>query len=170
MVTTIDRFEETLRAHDCEVSRTTPTGFDETLADVVREPAVGVSLRDPALSLPSTVDDRPTPAGLRDAVTGVTPVAFAVAERGTLAIPATADGAEPVSLYPERHVAVVRAEQVVPDTGAAFERLESTLAADRDSVVMATGPSATGDMGELVRGVHGPSEVHVVVVEGGEAA
>jgi len=30
---------------------------------------------------------------------------------------------------------------------------------------MATGPSATGDMGALVQGVHGPSEVHVIVVE-----
>jgi len=76
-----------------------------------------------------------------------------------------------VSLYSDRHVAVVREEQVVPDTGAAFDEAGPALAEDRGSVVMATGPSATGDMGALVQGVHGPSEVHVIVVEsGGERA
>ena len=32
------------------------------------------------------------------------------------------------------------------------------------SVVLATGPSATADMGTLVHGVHGPKDVHVVLV------
>jgi len=31
-------------------------------------------------------------------------------------------------------------------------------------VILATGPSATADMGGLVRGAHGPKEVHVVLL------
>jgi L-lactate dehydrogenase complex protein LldG len=95
----------------------------------------------------------------------VTPAAFAVAEYGSLAIRSRPDGDEPVSLYPERHVAVVAASDVLPDMDAAFERLAASFGRGEDSVVFATGPSATGDMGALVEGVHGPREVHVVVVE-----
>lgn len=167
MTASLTGFEDALVDHDCEVTRTTVDRFDDALAAVVEEPAVGVPLTDPELSLPATVETEPTPAQLRDAATGVTPVAFAVADHGTVAIPSTEHGTEPVSLYSDTHVAVVREEQVVPDTDAAFERLGPALADDRDSVIMATGPSATGDMGALVQGVHGPSEVHVVVVETG---
>jgi L-lactate dehydrogenase complex protein LldG len=31
--------------------------------------------------------------------------------------------------------------------------------------VLATGPSATADMGELVLGAHGPESVHVVILD-----
>lgn len=165
MATSLTAFEDALVDHDCEVTRTTAERFGETLTTVVDEPAVGVPLGDPDLSVPDRVVCQPTPAQLRDAATGVTPVAFAVADHGTVAIPSTESGTEPVSLYPDLHVAVVREEEVVPHTDAAFDRLGPALADDRDSVIMATGPSATGDMGALVQGVHGPSEVHVVIVE-----
>jgi len=36
-------------------------------------------------------------------------------------------------------------------------------------VVLATGPSATADMGGLVHGAHGPKEVHVVLLRDGDA-
>ncbi|SFR98715.1 L-lactate dehydrogenase complex protein LldG [Halomicrobium zhouii] len=165
MATSLTSFEDALIDHDCQVTRTTVEEFDAALGDALREPAVGVPLDDPALSLPAAVETNPTPAQLQAAASGVTPVAFAVADRGTVAIPSTANGVEPVSLYPDCHVAVVRAEQVVPDTDAAFDELGPALADERDSIIMATGPSATGDMGALVTGVHGPSEVHVVVVD-----
>jgi len=165
VATSLTRFEDALVDHDCDVTRTSVAEFDGALADAVREPAVGVALDDQDLSLPAAVETDPTPAQLQAAASGVTPVAFAVADHGTVAIPSTATAVEPVSLYPDRHVAVVREAQVVPDTDAAFDELGPVLAGERDSVIMATGPSATGDMGALVQGVHGPSEVHVVVVE-----
>ncbi|MFW5900663.1 MAG: LUD domain-containing protein, partial [Halodesulfurarchaeum sp.] len=45
-----------------------------------------------------------------------------------------------------------------------FERLEAEFTAGDLSGILATGPSATADMGATVHGVHGPSEVHVIVV------
>lgn len=70
-----------------------------------------------------------------------------------------------MSLYPERHVAILREEELHADMDEAFAWLGEEFAAGRDSYVFATGASATADMGEMVEGVHGPAEVHVVVLE-----
>jgi L-lactate dehydrogenase complex protein LldG len=62
-------------------------------------------------------------------------------------------------------VAVVRATDVVPDMAAGFDRLAGAFAAGATDAVLVTGPSATADMGALVQGVHGPAEMHVVIVD-----
>jgi len=155
-------FRDALGRLDVGWTEATPGDATAAIGDLIEQPAVGAPL--PGVALPEAVDTEPTPAALRAARTGVTPADVAVAEYGALALPGTAEGAEPISLYPERHVAVVRERDVVPDLAAAFERLGPRLAEGRESVVLATGPSATADMGALVTGVHGPAEVHVVVV------
>ena len=137
----------------------------ERLVEAVEPPAVGVSIP----FAPDALEDAdvapdPSPSELEAAATGVTPARFAIAETGTLAIPSTPAGEEPVSLYPPRHVAVVAERDVYPDVAGAFERLATEFEEGTDSVVFATGVSATADMGELVEGVHGPREVHVIVV------
>jgi len=63
---------------------------------------------------------------------------------------------------------VLQASDLRRDLESAFEWLADEFDAGRDSLVFETGPSATGDMGALVQGVHGPSEVHVIVVEDDE--
>lgn len=161
----VARFEASLDRLDVSWDRTTAGGFPETLAGAIDPPAVGAPLPFDDLSLDSsavTVD--PTPDELRTAATGVTAAGFGIAEYGTLAVRSDAAGTEPVSLYPPRHVAVLRASDVIPDVPTAIDLLSDDFAAGRDSVVLATGPSATADMGALVRGVHGPREVHVIVV------
>ena len=47
----------------------------------------------------------------------------------------------------------------------AFERMGERFRNGRDDAVLATGPSATADMGELVYGVHGPRETHAIILE-----
>lgn len=169
-------FRSSLDALDVAWTRTDVAGFGATLAAVVGSdrPAVGAPLRfdgpgDDERSLddayPDWVDTRPTSAALADAVTGVTAAAFAVADYGSVVVTHDGSGTEPVSLYPDRHVAVVRAADVVPDMPAAFDRL-GPLLRDGATAVLATGPSATADMGALVRGAHGPADVHVVVLDG----
>jgi L-lactate dehydrogenase complex protein LldG len=152
---------------DVPCERTTRSSFAETLADHLRASAVGVPLADLGVSLTDadvTVD--PAPADLKAAQTGVTPASFAIADYGSVVVPGTETGAELVSLFVDRHVAVVDADDVVPGMEAAFDRFGESFRAHADSGVIATGPSATADMGELVRGAHGPSEVHVIVLEG----
>ncbi|MFC4360394.1 LUD domain-containing protein [Halobium salinum] len=164
--TRIAEFGESLEAHGVSWARTDADGFASTLVESLVEPAVGVPLGYEGVSLddaPVTVD--PTPAELRAATTGVTPVRLGVAAYGSFLVDSDAKGSEPVSLYPERHVAVVRGSDLVADLPAALDELGASYAAEPSSAVFATGPSATGDMGALVEGVHGPKHVHAVVLE-----
>ncbi|WP_058366124.1 LutC/YkgG family protein [Haloparvum sedimenti] len=146
-----------------EHSRAAPADCADAVAAAVEGEAVGVPLGDD-LALPEAVETAPTNGDLEAADTGVTPAGFAVAETGSVHLPSDAAGVEPVSLYPFRHVAVVRESTVLPDVPAAIERYGDFLR-NGGSGVLATGPSATADMGELVVGAHGPGEVHVVIVE-----
>lgn len=163
--TTVGQFERALADLGVTVERASAADATDRIADAIEDPAVGVSLPFDGASLPGSVRTNPTPADLETAKAGVTPVPFAIAASGTLAIPSTAAGEEPTSLYPDRHVAVVAESDVVPDLTGGFDRLADRFDAGADSVVFATGRSATADMGELVHGVHGPREVHVIVLE-----
>jgi len=142
-------------------------GVAGALADLVEPPAVGVPLPFDGASLPEgEVALDPTPAEVRDAATGVSAARFAVAEYGTLFLESDAEGTEPVSLYPPHHVAVVAASDLERDLDAAWGRLSEAYDPDGGvaSGILATGVSATADMGSMVQGVHGPGEVSVVVV------
>ncbi|SEQ47071.1 LUD domain-containing protein [Natrinema salaciae] len=164
-VDTVGRFERALEGLEVGLERVAAADASERIERIVELPAVGAPLPFDGVSLPDAVTTAPTTADLQAARTGVTPVGFAIAEYGTVAIESTADGAEPIALYPERHVAVVAESDVVPNLSAGFDRLADGFDAGRDSVVFATGRSATADMGDLVHGVHGPGDVHVILLE-----
>ena len=135
------------------------------------DPAVGVALADRGadpdagpIALPDRVTTDPTTAELRAAHTGVTDASLGVAEYGSVAVEADAAGSEPVSLFVDRHVVVLREGDLVPDMPDAFDWLGPRARDESVDVVFATGPSATADMGGLVHGAHGPKEVHVVLL------
>lgn len=157
----LDTFLGSLDELGVDWTLTDSDSVESTVEGLVESPAVGT--RFPGIPPSVTLD--PTPAELREAVTGVTAVAFAIADYGSVVVRADEEGTEQVSLFCDRHVAVCRASDVVPDMPAAFERFGELLREERGSAVVATGPSATADMGALVKGAHGPKDVHVVVVE-----
>jgi L-lactate dehydrogenase complex protein LldG len=68
-------------------------------------------------------------------------------------------------LLPPVHIAVVPCARLL----ASLDELLATVAMPADltrSMVLITGPSRTADIEQiLVRGVHGPGEIHVVLVE-----
>lgn len=162
---TLATFESALSDLGVGYTETTTAEFREALDAVVEEPAVGAPLEGYGVSLSDTpVTLAPSTAELADAATGVTGVGKAVAAHGSLLLPSDAGGTEPVSLYPPTHVAVVRASDVIADTSAATEWLSGEFDAGRRSAVFATGVSATGDMGAIVEGVHGPGTVHVLLL------
>ncbi len=147
------------------VHRTAAADFAETLSGAIQEPAVGTETPIEGVSLADTpVDVDPSPADIEAAETGVTPAGLGVANYGTVTLPATEEPREVISLYCTRHVAVLAASDIVADMPAAYDRLAGEFEAGADTQILATGPSSTADMGELLRGVHGPHETHVVVV------
>lgn len=164
----VERFETSLDALEVSVTRVEPSAFDETLRDVVLDvdAVVGTPLPFDSVSLPDWVDDEPTPATLEAATTGVTAASLGVADYGSVVLPGTPDGSEPVSLFQDLHVAVLRRSDLVGEMRTAIERLGPQLR-EGHSAIVATGPSATADMGALVKGAHGPKDVHVLLLEDG---
>lgn len=161
----VSTFESSLSGLVDSCRRVEPGEVADALADLVREPAVGVPLPFEGASLPASVDTEFDAAALERAATGVTPAGLGVADYGSVTVRSTTAGDELVALYADRHVAVVHADDVVADMPAAFERLGEAFDRGERTQVLATGPSATADMGGLIQGVHGPEEVHVLVVE-----
>jgi len=95
---------------------------------------------------------------------GITGADYALADTGTLVMLSSPQEARMISLLPPVHIAVVQQERVL--TG--LDELLTILphpAEQTSSMVLITGPSRTADIEQiLVRGVHGPREIHVVVV------
>ena len=161
-----DEFTDAVRRVGAAVTRTTTAEFDETLDDVVTEPAVGTPLPFDDVSYDGTVvTPSPTGAAVTGAATGVTAGTLGIADYGSVVLQETGAGEELLGLYPDRHVVVVADSDVVPDMPDAYEALEASFADGLDDAIIATGPSATADMGAVVSGVHGPRDVHVVVLE-----
>lgn len=162
----VDRFLESLEGLGVECTRTGGEGFRAALEPLLSAPSVGAPLPFDDLSLDGTdVVQAPTPGELKAAKTGVTAARMAIASYGSLLIRGRPDATEAVSLFPDRHVAILRASDIVPDMTAAFERLGPHLRDESTTAILATGPSATADMGALVRGAHGPKQVHVLLIE-----
>lgn len=103
----------------------------------------------------------------RDAITvGVTGVAWAAADTGTLVLYGT--DATPLwpSLLPPVHVVLVRQSQVVSSLKDGLDRLfqENYGTTKPPLVKLVSGPSMTADIeGELILGVHGPKRLTVVI-------
>ena len=99
-----------------------------------------------------------------NAACGITGADYALADTGTLVMLASPQEARLISLLPPVHIAIVDHERLL--TG--LDELLSILprpAEQTSSMVLITGPSRTADIEQiLVRGVHGPGEIHVVVV------
>ena len=98
---------------------------------------------------------------------GVTGVDYAVAETGTCVVLARPGVSRLVSLLPPVYVAVVEGVQVLPSLDELFvlhgERLKEDDPAGYMSLI--SGPSRSADIEfTLVTGVHGPGEVHLVLI------
>ncbi|MHB9145006.1 MAG: LutC/YkgG family protein [Symbiobacteriia bacterium] len=109
---------------------------------------------------------------------GITGADWAVAETGSIVLTASPGRGRLVSLLPPIHVALLRQDRVLPSVAELFRTLagEARSAATPgapplpSSLALATGPSRSADIeNDLTIGVHGPAEVHVVLLPAAEA-
>jgi L-lactate dehydrogenase complex protein LldG len=95
---------------------------------------------------------------------GITSADYALADTGTLVMLSSPQEARMISLLPPAHLAIVRADCILGSLDELFTVLPNP-ARLTSSMVLITGPSRTADIEQiLVRGVHGPGEITVVVV------
>jgi L-lactate utilization protein LutC len=114
--------------------------------------------------------DALAPGNSRDAFfaadVGVSSVDSLIAETGTVALRARPHEPRSLSLLPPVHIAVADRTQLLPDLFDLFEpRRGQDVPSLPSCLSLITGPSKTGDIElRLVTGVHGPGEVHVLLI------
>jgi L-lactate dehydrogenase complex protein LldG len=96
---------------------------------------------------------------------GLSGVDYLLAETGSIVLASRPEQPRSLSLLPPVHIAVAERRQILPDLFDLFTA-PGVNAADLPACFsIITGPSKTGDIElRLVTGVHGPGEVHVVLI------
>ncbi len=170
----LDLLAERLRDYGCTVRRTAPSQLMTAVGEALGQrgarrivvPA-GLDLTGLPAGTVIVADDGLSPAAL-DAVDGViTGAAVAIAETGTIVLDGSpGQGRRAVSLVPDYHLCIVRAEQVVALVPEALARLDPGR-----PLTWISGPSATSDIElDRVQGVHGPRTLEVILVAPGPAS
>src|SRR5205814_4030938 len=98
---------------------------------------------------------------------GISGVDYLIAETGTVVVMTRPDEPRSLSLLPPVHIVVAERSQILPDLFDLFERTPPEQGLP-SCLTLITGPSKTGDIElRLVTGVHGPGELHVILIDDG---
>lgn len=163
-----DLFAERVADYRATVHRCRPDDLAGTVAAVLAE---ATTLAVPADLPPDWYagftgilrsDDPPLDVSTLDTTDAVlTGCAAAVAASGTIVLDGTtAQGRRALTLVPDHHVCVVRADQIADILPAALSTLDPAR-----PLTFISGPSATSDIEfNRVEGVHGPRRLDVVLV------
>jgi L-lactate dehydrogenase complex protein LldG len=112
---------------------------------------------------PHLVAARAWPDAVAAADAGITGAEWGIAETGTLVLGCGPDQPRLASLLPPAHLAVLRADRILPDLPALLARTMGLPSA----LTLVTGPSRSADIGLVpVFGAHGPMVVAILIVTG----
>ncbi|MGH3103804.1 MAG: LutC/YkgG family protein [Gaiellaceae bacterium] len=107
---------------------------------------------------------RGEPPEIEDA--GVSRAAYALADTGSVVLRASPEEPRARHLLPDVHVSLVSEDRILPGLADLFEAVAGDLPS---ALAIVTGPSRSADIEQrLIVGVHGPGEVHVVLVPRGD--
>jgi len=115
-------------------------------------------------NLPQVITN-PTDQQLANTRVGITDAFAGIARTGSVCVSITPKLCGSISLFSREHIAVLDAAKIVPrPRDILSEKYMGSKVSER-SFTFITGPSATADMGPLVRGVHGPGRLHIIILE-----
>jgi L-lactate dehydrogenase complex protein LldG len=159
----VDLFVDRVEDYRATVVRCGEAEVESAIAAVLPTAARVVLPAGLRWQVPGTVDDRFSADDLDRFDSVVTAASVGIAETGTIVLThGDGEGRRAISLVPDLHVCVVRADQVVAGVPDAVARLDPLR-----PQTWISGPSATSDIElDRVEGVHGPRTLHVSVVEG----
>lgn len=102
-----------------------------------------------------------------DDMVGISGVAYALAETGTIVFASKSDEPSSTHLLPETHIAIVKTSQIFHTMEDVFSRLREDGRAMPRALNFVSGPSRTADIEQtIVLGAHGPYRVHIILVAG----
>ena len=107
----------------------------------------------------------PTEDDLSSVKVGITEAFGGVARTGSVCISVDKTMSSPVSLFTREHIAIIDARSIVCRPREVFSNEFLEGKGLKRSFTFITGPSATADMGSLVRGVHGPGKLHIIILK-----
>jgi L-lactate dehydrogenase complex protein LldG len=94
---------------------------------------------------------------------GVSEAVYGLADTGSVVLAASPEEPRARSLLPFVHVSLMREDRILPGLAELFEAIGGALPS---ALAVVTGPSRSADIEQtLVVGVHGPGEVHVVLLD-----
>lgn len=101
------------------------------------------------------------------ATAGVTGANFAIAETGTIALESTDEAVRLATTLPTRHFVLLDPKKIVTDGQAAIPHVRSLHEQSPQTfLAYITGPSRTADIERVLTiGVHGPKELHILLLE-----
>jgi L-lactate dehydrogenase complex protein LldG len=112
--------------------------------------------------IPSALGD-PSDEQLSEAHVGVTDAFAAIASTGSVCVAMGPPFTATASLLMPLHIVILSAERIVARPRDLFDPGCLGGGGLQRNLVFITGPSATADMGPLVRGVHGPHRLAILV-------
>jgi len=172
---TVERFCERVADYKATIEQVPADGVAAAVGAALRRvgasrvgvpaglPTEWASLGDGTVTLIPDTREQPLSVAELDALDAVvTGSVVGIAETGTIVLESgELCGRRALTLVPDVHVCVVRADDVVDDVPAAVARLRPER-----PLTWISGPSATSDIElDRVEGVHGPRTLHVLVVE-----
>jgi len=99
--------------------------------------------------------------------TALTPVDWGIAETGTLVLDSSSEDVRIATMLSETHVALLPVSKIKPDVTALENEINAVLKAEGSSYyAFITGASRTADIERVLTiGVHGPQELHILIME-----
>jgi L-lactate dehydrogenase complex protein LldG len=161
----VDLFAQRAADYRATIHHTDPAGLPAAITTAAAGHRIAIPPGTPpawTTGLTTLADEPPLTNHTLDQTQGVlTGAAVAIALTGTVVLDAGPDqGRRALTLLPDLHLCVVRADQIVGTVGEALTRLDPTR-----PLTWISGPSATSDI-ELnrIEGVHGPRNLHILLV------